>query len=104
MSRYEFYKNIRINSTHEVFNFVSTGKKGEVIKRVIFGLIEVPNMYNLAFGDVQEDGSIDDISISNNKDMEKILATIGRIVELFFDRHPQSTVFFMGSTNARTRL
>lgn len=58
----------------------------------------------MAFGDVQGDGSIDDSSISNNKDMEKILATIAKIINLFFDKHPKSSVFFTGSTKARTRL
>jgi hypothetical protein len=104
MSQYEWYQNVRINSTHEVFTFVSKSKNGEATKRVIFGMIEMPDIYNLAFGDVQEDGSINDFSISDNNDMEKILATIAKIIGLFFDKHPKSTVFFTGSTMARTRL
>jgi hypothetical protein len=62
------------------------------------------NVYNLAFGNVAEDGSIDDYTTNNNKDRDKILATIAAIVDDFTSRFPKAYVFFVGSTKERTRL
>lgn len=59
---------------------------------------------HLAFGDVRKDGSIDDYSISNNGDRNKILATVAFVIELYLDRYPDRWVSFKGSTPQRMRL
>ena len=61
-------------------------------------------MYNLAFGDMQADGTIDDITVSNNSDMEMVLSTVAQTAILFLTKNPNMGIFFTGSTNARTRL
>ena len=62
-------------------------------------------MYNLAFGDRDEEsGEIDDKSISNNGDSDMVLATVVSTVYAFTERYPDSWVFATGSTKARTRL
>ncbi len=88
----------------ETYDFISTGTKGDISKRVRFEFIGGPDIYNLAFGDLGENGDIDDYSISDNKDMAKVLATIVSIVKLFFDKYPDRTIIFRGSTIERTRL
>jgi len=65
---------------------------------------DVPNYFNLAFGDVEEDGTIDDYSISDNGDRNKILATIAFIVDAYLNRYPGRLIYFKGSTQERTRL
>jgi len=102
--RYAYYTDIGIAFDYEVFDFVSTGINGSIYKRVVFTYIFQTEIYNLAFGDVLENGEIDDFSISDNKDMAKILSTISRIVKLFLDKYPNRKVFFSGSSPERTRL
>lgn len=54
--------------------------------------------YNLGFGDLYDDGTVDDISVSNNDDMEKVIATVVRTMFHFFDTYPHKFVFVEGST------
>lgn len=85
------------------YTFVSDGKE-RIEKVVIFGSTPIPNFYNLAFGDLAPDGSIDDQIRSNNGDLVKVLATVIHIVKAFLQGHPSATVFFVGSSPNRTAL
>lgn len=63
------------------------------------------NIYNLAFGDFNEIlNSIDDLSVTNNGDSPKVLATVASTVYAFIDKHPNAWVIATGSTSSRTRL
>jgi hypothetical protein len=44
------------------------------------------------------------LSISNNGDSPKVLATVASTVYAFLERYPDAYVFATGSTNSRTRL
>lgn len=66
--------------------------------------LAIPGIYNLALVDVKPDGSFDDMSVSNNQDMETIIATVIRTIQVFLTFQPTAKVFFMGSTPSRTRL
>ncbi len=88
----------------EVFEFISVGDKGEIIKIVQFLHIS-DNLYNLGFGDKNlETGEISDIIVSNNGDSRKVLATVAASVYAFTGKYPNAFVFATGSTKARTRL
>jgi hypothetical protein len=63
-----------------------------------------PKVYNLAFGDVTEDGEIDDVNVTNNQDRNRIIATVALTMKKFFESHPEKEVQIQGSTDARTRL
>jgi hypothetical protein len=86
------------------FDFVSVGKNGRIPKRIAFKPTETENAYNLSFGDVTETNGIDDTSVSNNGDRNKILATIVLAVDRYTERYPGRTIYFIASTDARTRL
>lgn len=87
------------------FEFVSEGPNGVFQKQIQFTLINQENIYNLAFGDIDLiNGEINDLSISNNGDSDKILATVASAVYAFCDKNPQSWIFATGSTSSRTRL
>ena len=88
-----------------VFEFDSVSDTKIVRKLVEFRLIDA-NMalYNLALVDILPDGSASDLSVSNNQDMPKVLATVFRALLYFFDKNPQSKVLIQGSTKSRTRL
>jgi hypothetical protein len=61
-------------------------------------------IYNLAFGDINVEGEIDDLTISDNGDRNKILATVAKSVDEYTKRFPGRWIFFKGSTPERTRL
>ena len=88
-----------------VFEFTSDGPKGQIRKLVKYSETNLKDLYNLAFGDRDEEsGEIDDKSISNNGDSDMVLATVVPTVYAFTERYPDSWVFATGSTKARTRL
>lgn len=87
-----------------IYTFASIGKKGIILKVVIFSEIR-DNVYNLGFGDYNfKNDSIDDKVRSKNGDMEKILATVISVMGNFFINKPDCTIYLTGSNPLRTRL
>jgi hypothetical protein len=101
---YESYNAVSTADDLSSFDFVSVGKKGEIRKRIIFMPTALSDVYALAFGNITESGEIDDLSISDNGDRNKILATVATAVDIYTKRHPDRMIYFMGSTKQRTRL
>lgn len=89
------------------YEFFSEGPNGS-IKKVVeyFRLQELEDeVFNLAFGDWNEERHrINDLSISNNADRDKVLATVAATVIDFMEDHPDAIIIAAGSTPARTRL
>jgi hypothetical protein len=85
------------------YTFVSHGKE-RIEKIVLFSSTPIPNLFNVGFGDLREDGTIDDRIRSNNGDIIKILSTIIDILKTFLYEHPKAKVSFAGSTPNRTVL
>lgn len=87
------------------FEFVSVGPKGHIQKLIEFQITSTPNLYNLAFGDKDPlTDELDDLSITNNGDTEKVLGTVVKALYAFFVKHTDVMVYASGSTPARTRL
>lgn len=86
------------------YEFESVGIKGSVIKGVEITPLQIPGFYNFGFGDIREDGSIDDLTTTNNGDLVKVFSTIIRIMEDFIKANPSATIFFAGSTQQRTDI
>lgn len=89
------------------YTFFSKGPNGKIIKKVRFRPTYINGflVFNLAFGDWNEKSEqLDDLSISNNNDVKKVLGTIAYIVLDFTERFRNSTVHAKGSTSSRTRL
>lgn len=104
MKNYEVYEFTAVASAYElVYAFNSLGPKGSIRKIVQFQEAE-NKTYNLAFGNRNPDGTLDDLTVNDNKDRDKILATVGCIVSEFVKHHSDCYVFFSGSTKSRTRL
>ena len=102
--QYERYDNVIAASDALKFQFESVGPKGRITKIVQFEQTQAKDIYNLAFGNLNNDGSIDDETRNDNKDRNKILATVATIIYEFSSRYPEKSVFFCGSTPERTRL
>jgi len=87
------------------FEFISEGPNGLIHKLIQYQRTNLKNIYNLAFGDKnKETGEVDDTAISNNRDSEKVLATVVASVYAFTDRYPDAWIYATGSTRSRTRL
>jgi hypothetical protein len=95
---------ISISRDFNTFNFVSYGKKGIIYKRIMFTPTEDANIYDLAFGDVNEEGELNDNTISDNGDRNKVLATVAAVLARYLKKFPDRTICFEGSTPQRTRL
>ncbi|WEK19304.1 MAG: hypothetical protein P0Y49_21240 [Candidatus Pedobacter colombiensis] len=81
--------------------------KGNVKKAVEYTSVEIngQKFYNLGFGDLNDaTGKFDDLSISNNGDRDKVLATVAATVLDFVNYVPGALIFAEGSTPTRTRL
>ena len=87
------------------FEFISEGPKGRIIKWIQFEKSKNGNLYNLAFGDKKEGvDEIDDKVVTDNKDSQKVLATVAVSVLKFTEKYPEAWIFATGSTDSRTRL
>ncbi|MEP7371749.1 MAG: hypothetical protein ABI675_00075 [Chitinophagaceae bacterium] len=89
------------------YEFFSEGPNGSIKKVVEFYRLQErkQEVYNLAFGDWDEIAHrINDLSITNNADRDKVLATVAATVMEFMREHPGAIIFATGSTASRTRL
>lgn len=101
LDRYE----LKAGRNLTTFEFLSEGKKGKIIKVVQFQQMNLPNLYNLAFGDKDlVTGQVQDLAVTDNGDSEKVLATVVAAVYAFAFKYPEAWVYATGSTEARTRL
>lgn len=90
------------------FEFSSTGPKGEIRKIVRFTKMKIADasieVYNIGFGDYNKaEDRIDDLIVTDNKDSDKVMASVAAAVMAFTDQRPEILVFAQGSTAARTR-
>ena len=89
----------------ELFKFTSIGPNGEIKKLVVYSKMLENDIYNLAFGDYNEEtDSIDDKIITNNNDSQKVLATVASTLYVFTSQHPYIWVYATGSNKAGTRF
>lgn len=87
-----------------VFTFDSVGHKGTIKKIVQYSKL-TDQVYNLGFGDYnQETGKIDDSIKTNNGDSQKVLITVVATLYDFTGKYPDKYVFATGSNSVRTRL
>jgi hypothetical protein len=99
--------NYQISNAHQDYIFYSEGPKGKIKKIVRFSQIqdlELP-VYNLGFGDADnETGVVDDSVITNNKDRDMVLATVANTIVDFTNYYGNHSIYAKGSTPSRTRL
>lgn len=95
---------ISTSESSDVYKFVSNGTKGNIEKIIEFSPTQNTGVYNLAFGDVKADGTLDDDCKSRNGDMDTVLATVAAAVYEYTATFPDRQVIFAGSSPGRTRL
>ena len=99
--RHEFYDYSQDEKGR--YRFTSRGKRA-IVKIVEFALTSRTHLRNLWFGDMLSNDTIDDMVISNNGDIRKVLATVIKIIREFTLEQPHITVVFKGSTVGRMDL
>jgi hypothetical protein len=98
------------NADFTVYNFTSTGKNGAIEKAIKYTQTLNPGVYNMGFGDIISESKItgeveiDDIGLSNNGDIEKVLATVAHSVFIFTEHYPDAFVLFGSNDKAKLRL
>ena len=81
------------------------GLKEEIKKVIKYSFTGTENVYNLGFGDLNEEtNEIDDLSVTNNGDSEKVLSTVVSTLFAFTEQYPKALILATGSTPSRTRL
>ena len=101
LPRYEY----ATEGDYKLFKFTSEGPKGSIAKLVVYTETNKENVYNLAFGDYDEETeTVDDKSITDNKDSRKVLATVASTLYVFTEKYADAWVYATGSNHARTRL
>jgi hypothetical protein len=101
---YEVYPDLMASPDLQEFEFKSIGKHGIVVKKIVLIPTGISNIYNLALGDIDENGELNYYSVSYNDDRNKILATIVRAIDVYTTTYPDRLIYFSGSTKERTRL
>jgi hypothetical protein len=97
--------NLNADDAFMSFEFISNGPKGEIVKLIQYTELGRGNIFNLGFGDKDDlTGSFNDIVVSDNKDHEKVLATVVASIHIFTNYYPLAWVYLEGSTESRTRL
>ena len=105
MEKYTF----KIDKSYTAFEFESHGPNGSITKLIRYSYFDKSEdgilILNLAFGDIEgNEQSIDDTAISNNKDRDKVLATVANSVLEITNHYLSIAVHATGSTPSRTRL
>jgi hypothetical protein len=96
---------LKAGSLLNTFMFTSEGKNGNINKVIQFQPMNIPGLFNLAFGDENIlTGKFDDNVITDNGDTEKVLATVVAAIFAFSDYYPNAWIYATGSTQSRTRL
>lgn len=86
------------------YEFESVSEEKTVRKVVVFQETGLLNLYNLALLDILENGEESDMTISNNRDLEMVMATVLQIIATFLDKNPACSVHFKGNEERKTRL
>ena len=101
LERYE----VEFSESMFEFEFVSTGKKGEIRKVVQFNPVGFPGIFNIGFGDRDlKTGKLSDSVVSDSGDGRKVLMTVADTILRFTKRHPSCQIVAIGSSRSRTRL
>ncbi len=87
------------------FEFESIGPEKVVTKVIEYEPIDENEIYfNLALVDIDKDGTYSDNIVTNNKDTEKIFATVALTIDYFFETYPHRRILIFSNDKLRIRL
>lgn len=86
-----------------MFWFTSTGRES-IVKVILFKPTQEADVYEIALGDLNSDGSIDLDARSDNGDTEEVLSTVAKALLFFLSDHAEAQVVVEASSDSRARL
>jgi hypothetical protein len=96
---------VKASDDFKRFEFESVGPKGRIKKVIKFEEIGNSGLFNLAFGDLDENSdNLISRTRSNNGDRDKVLATVASAVFEFMLVYSNALISARGETGSRTRL
>lgn len=96
---------VKASDDFKRFEFESVGSKGRIKKVIKFEEIGNSGLFNLAFGDLDENSdNLISRTRSNNGDRDKVLATVASAVFEFMLVYSNALISARGETGSRTRL
>ena len=102
--KYESYDIVTRAKDLSSFDFMSKSNYRSYLMRIAFVPTRNAKVFQLIFGNLVAENEIDDISVNDNGDRNKILATIADAVNKYTKRYPARWIYFAGSSKSRTRL
>jgi hypothetical protein len=85
-----------------IYGFNSEGINGVILKIVIFTPMR-NRKWNLGFGDWQNN-DVDDVVMTNNHDIVKVIGTVAKITYDFFEKYPNAVVVIKPVDEKRKKL
>lgn len=96
---------VKADDDFKQFEFFSEGPKGRIKKVIKFQEVGNSGLFNLAFGDLDENSdNLISRSRTNNGDRDKVLATVASAVFEFMLVYSGAVISAKGETKAKTRL
>lgn len=104
----DIYPVIQIADDFSFMTFHSPDKKGvQHILKIEITFLEdpfLPNVFNLSFGPIADNGEIDDEAKINHSDIDKMFSTILFFGLVFLEANPENRIGIDGSNDVRAYL
>jgi hypothetical protein len=103
----EIYPDIS-TQTFDKYFFTSIGRHGYILKAVIYTPVEFPDTYNLGMATVKYDefgkAYLDGEDRTNNGDINLVLSTTAKTIEIYTTIYPERKVYFQGYEPHLTKI
>jgi hypothetical protein len=86
------------------FQFTSAGKAGSVTRQIRFNGQKDDGIYNLDLRDLPVTKKDDPGKVSDQGDMNTVLATLVQIIEIYTERYPRRSIRLKGDTQEKALL
>jgi hypothetical protein len=101
---YEPYMDMVALTDLSVFQFISEGPRGSIVKQITITKTDQSRVYFLQLGDLTEYGRFNRATISNNGDMDRILATVILAIDIYTETYPNRWIEITSVSQGRVRL
>jgi hypothetical protein len=98
------YKHLQALRDFSAFQFTSTGKAGPVTRQVRFNGQKDAGVYTLDLRDLPVTKKDDPGRVTDQGDMNTVLATLIQIIEIYTERYPRRSVRLKGDTQEKALL
>jgi hypothetical protein len=98
------YMHLQALRDFSAFQFTSAGLAGSVTREVRFNGQKDAGVYNLDLRDLPVSKKDDPGRVTNQGDMNTVLATLVQIIEIYTERYPRRSIRLRGDTQEKAHL